>query len=178
MPRFARKALANIAEKMPRFHGRRFLIRGAQPLSERYYRVNYVFNYDDRNRVLKNPSLNMDSGDYSKHIFDEVQGKDEMTQMQYFDINTWLPFDILQKADRMSMANSLEVRTPLVDKEIAKFAATMPIKTRINKEGTKISLRKAAESALPDKVAMKEKMGFPSPIASWMNEPKYHKKNR
>ncbi|MCK8606657.1 asparagine synthase (glutamine-hydrolyzing) [Apilactobacillus ozensis] len=176
VPRFARKALANIAEKMPRFHGRRFLIRGAQPLSERYYRVNYVFNYDDRNRVLKNPSLNMDSGDYSKHIFDEVQGKDEMTQMQYFDINTWLPFDILQKADRMSMANSLEVRTPLVDKEIAKFAATMPIKTRINKEGTKISLRKAAESALPDKVAMKEKMGFPSPIASWMNEPKYHKK--
>ena len=73
-----------------------------------------------------------------------------MTQMQYFDINTWLPFDILHKADRMSMANSLEVRTPLVDKEVAKFAATMPVNTRIHKDETKISLRTAAESELPE----------------------------
>ncbi|TPR16917.1 asparagine synthase (glutamine-hydrolyzing) [Apilactobacillus timberlakei] len=176
VPGFIRKSLAAMVTKLPRFHGRRFLIRGAQPLSERYYRVNYVFNYDDRNRLLKDPSLNRDSGAYSKHIFDEVKDKDEMTQMQYFDINTWLPFDILQKADRMSMANSLEVRTPLVDKEIAEFASTMPIKTRINDEGTKISLRKAAENALPEKVAMKEKLGFPSPIASWIREPKFHKR--
>ncbi|KOY77783.1 Asparagine synthetase [Apilactobacillus kunkeei] len=176
VPGFIRSALAKIATKMPRFHGRRFLIRGAQPLSERYYRVNYVYNYDDRNKLLKDPSLNVDSGAYSKYIFDEVADKDEMTQMQYFDINAWLPFDILQKADRMSMANSLEVRTPLVDKKVAEFAATMPIKTRINKEGTKISLRKAAERALPDKVAMKEKLGFPSPIASWIREPKFHER--
>ncbi|UQS86734.1 asparagine synthase (glutamine-hydrolyzing) [Nicoliella spurrieriana] len=176
VPKPIRKGLASVAEKLPRFHGRRFLIRGAQPLSERYYRVNYVFNYEDRDRVLKDPSLNRDSGEFTKHIFDEVAGKDEMTQMQYFDINTWLPFDILHKADRMSMCNSLEVRTPLVDKKVADFAATMPIKTRIHKGETKVSLRKAAMAALPERVANKEKMGFPSPIASWMNMPKFHAK--
>lgn len=118
-------------------------------MSERYYRVNYVFNYHDRDKILKNKALNVDSGAYTKHIFDDVKDKDEMTQMQYFDINTWLPFDILHKADRMSMCNSLEVRTPLVDKEVAAFAATMPIKTRIRGDETKVSLRTAAAAELP-----------------------------
>lgn len=175
VPGFVRKGLAKAVENLPRFHGQRFLVRGAQPLSERYYRVNYVYNYHEREKILKDKSLNVDTGAYTKHIFDEVKDKDEMTQMQYFDINTWLPFDILQKADRMSMANSLEVRTPLVDREVAKFAATMPIKTRIQGDTTKISLRKAAQAELPEKVANKEKLGFPSPVAQWMKEPKYKK---
>lgn len=176
VPKPIRKAAGAVAAKMPRFHGKRFLVRGAQPLSERYYRVNYVFNYEDRAKVLKDPSINVDSGAYTKHIFDDVAGKDEMTQMQYFDINTWLPFDILHKADRMSMANSLEVRTPLVDKKVAEFAETMPVHTRITPDETKISLRTAAERQLPKKTALKEKMGFPSPIASWINDPKYHER--
>ncbi|WP_413628251.1 asparagine synthase (glutamine-hydrolyzing) [Fructilactobacillus vespulae] len=176
VPKFARVGLGKIAEKLPRFHGRRFLVRGAQPLSERYYRVNYVFDKHDRDEILKDPSINVDSGAYTKHIWDEVAGKDEITQMQYFDINTWLPFDILQKADRMSMANSLEVRTPLVDRDVANFAATMPSKTRISDGITKVSLRKAAESVLPKAVAQKEKLGFPSPIAQWINEPKYNQR--
>ncbi len=161
---------------MPRFHGKRFLVRGAQPLSERYYRVNYVFNYDDRNKVLKDPSINVDSGAYTKHIFDDVAGKDEMTQMEYFDINTWLPFDILHKADRMSMCNSLEVRVPFVDKKVAEFAETMPVHTRITPDETKIALRTSAEREMPKKTALKEKLGFPSPIASWINDPKYHER--
>ncbi|AMV61321.1 Asparagine synthetase [Pediococcus damnosus] len=176
VPQFIRTGLAKMVQNLPRFHGKRFLVRGAEPLSERYYRVNYVFDKHERDEILRDPSINMDSGKYTQHIFDEVKDKDEMTQMQYFDINTWLPFDILHKADRMSMCNSLEVRTPLVDKEVAKFAATMPVSTRIHKDETKISLRTAAESELPERVAKKEKMGFPSPIASWIKEDKYRKR--
>ncbi|QEA30762.1 asparagine synthase (glutamine-hydrolyzing) [Secundilactobacillus malefermentans] len=176
VPKFVRKGLAKAVENLPRFHGQRFLTRGAEPLSERYYRVNYVFNEHDRGRILKNKSLNMDTAKYTQHIFDDVKGKDEITQMQYFDINTWLPYDILHKADRMSMCNSLEVRTPLVDKEVAKFAETMPTKTRIRGTETKVSLRTAALSELPERVANKEKMGFPSPIASWIKEDKYRKR--
>lgn len=176
VPQFIRTGLAKMVQNLPRFHGKRFLVRGAESLSERYYRVNYVFDKHERDEILRDPSINMDSGKYTQHIFDEVKDKDEMTQMQYFDINTWLPFDILHKADRMSMCNSLEVRTPLVDKEVAKFAATMPVSTRIHKDETKISLRTAAESELPERVAKKEKMGFPSPIASWIKEDKYRKR--
>ncbi|WP_282802383.1 asparagine synthase (glutamine-hydrolyzing) [Secundilactobacillus kimchicus] len=176
VPKPIRKGLAKAVVNLPRFHGRRFLVRGAQPLSERYYRVNYVFDYHDRDVILKDSSLNRDAGAYTQHIFDDVAGKDEMTQMQYFDINTWLPYDILHKADRMSMCNSLEVRTPLVDKEVAKFAATMPIKTRIRGTETKVSLRTAAASELPERVANKEKLGFPSPIATWIKEDKYRQR--
>ena len=173
VPSFIRKGLAKAVTGLPRFHGRRFLIRGAQPLSERYYRVNYVFNQQERDQILRNPALNVDSGAYTQHIINEVTGQDEMTQMQYFDINTWMPFDILHKADRMGMANSLEIRTPLVDLEVAKFASTMPIKTRINRKETKIALRHAAAAELPERVTKKEKLGFPSPVASWIKEDKY-----
>ena len=175
VPKWLRVALGKIAGKLPRFHGRRFLVRGGQPLWESYYRVNYVFNYNERQKLLKNKNLNVDSGKYSKYIFDQVKDNDPITQEQYFDIKTWLPFDILHKADRMSMCNSLEVRTPLVDKEVANFAMKMPTKVRIQGTTTKVALRKAAEASLPNKVADKYKMGFPSPIATWMKEPKYHK---
>lgn len=173
VPRLLRRGLGALAEQLPRFHGRRFLIRGAQPLSERYYRVNYVFDYHDRDQILKHPELNQDAGAYTQHLFDDVRGLDEMTQMQYFDINTWLPYDILHKADRMSMCNALELRTPLVDKQVAQFAATMPIQTRIQGNVTKVALRTAAEAELPKRVAQKEKMGFPSPIASWIKQEPY-----
>lgn len=176
VPKLIRKGLAKAVENLPRFHGKRFLTRGAQPLSERYYRVNYVFNEHERDQILKNKALNKDTAEYTQHIFDDVKDKDEITQMQYFDINTWLPYDILHKADRMSMSNSLEVRTPLVDKEVAKFASTMPTKTRIQGTETKISLRTAALAELPERVAKKEKLGFPSPIASWIKEDKYRKR--
>lgn len=173
VPKLIRQKLANIATNLPRFHGRRFLVRGAQPLSERYYRVNYGFDYNDRNQILKNTALNCDSGEFTKHIFDDVKGLDSLSQMQYFDINTWLPFDILHKADRMSMCNALEVRTPLVDKEVAAFAATMPAKVRIQNQQTKVALRTAASSEIPSTVANKEKLGFPSPIASWIKTEPY-----
>ncbi|EKK20606.1 Asparagine synthetase, glutamine-hydrolyzing [Fructilactobacillus florum 8D] len=180
VPGVIRRALGKAASIFPRFHGRRFLIRGAEPLWRRYYRVNYVFDEVDRQKVLKNPALNRDTAKYTKHLFDAVADQDEVTQEQYFDINTWLPFDILQKADRMSMANSLEVRTPLVDKEVAGFASTMPTKTRITFENkqpiTKAAFRKAAASQVPKVVADKEKLGFPSPIAQWINDPKYHER--
>ncbi|XRF76596.1 FAD-dependent oxidoreductase [Pediococcus acidilactici] len=75
VPQFIRTGLAKMVSGLPRFHGRRFLMRGAQPLSERYYRVNYVFNQQERSEILAKPELNVDSGAYTQHIFDEVRGK-------------------------------------------------------------------------------------------------------
>lgn len=174
VPGFVRSALAAAVKPLPRFHGRKFLIRGAQPISERYYRVNYVYNEDERAKLLKDKSLNVDTGLMTKHLFDEVSDLDEKSQMQYFDINAWLPYDILHKADRMSMANSLEVRMPLVDREIAKYARTLPVSNRFSGAETKYAFRLAAKNNVPSDVAKKEKMGFPSPLATWMKEDKYY----
>ena len=81
---------------------------------------------------------------YTKPVFDEVAGEDDITKMQYADIRTWLVQDILVKADRMSMANSLELRVPFLDKEMLKIALQIPSKYRIDNETTKVALRRAA----------------------------------
>lgn len=174
VPRFIRRSLSKLAEHLPRFHGRRFLIRGGQPLYANYYRVNYIFNNVERDRLLKHPEMNIDSGKYTKPIFDRVKNLDPATQEQYFDIKTWLPFDILHQADRMSMSNSLEIRTPFVDKEFANFAAKVPARLRFSHGVTKYIWREAANSQVP-LAANRPKLGFPSPLASWMRMPKFHK---
>ncbi|MGO2082769.1 asparagine synthase (glutamine-hydrolyzing) [Vagococcus sp.] len=168
-----RKVLAQTAKRLPHFHGRRFLIRGAQSLSERYYRVNYVFNEAERDELLLNTKYNHPSSEYVKGMFNEVKGQDDVTQMQHFDIHGWLAYDILHKADRMSMANSLEVRTPLVDKEVAEIAKKLPVNTRVRDGVTKAAWREASEAKLPERIVNREKLGFPSPLATWLKEDKY-----
>ncbi len=90
--------------------------------------------------------------------------------MQYIDTKLWLVGDILLKADKMSMANSLEVRVPLLDKEVFKVAKSVPSKYRVNKNGTKLVFRQIANKYLPEQVSSKKKLGFPIPIREWLKE--------
>lgn len=106
--------------KMPSFHGKRFLTRGRYPIEERYIRNNYVYNHEDVDKVLAKHIPSKDPAVYTKPFFDEVKNEDDVTKMQYADIRTWLVQDILVKADRMSMANSLELRVPFLDREMLK----------------------------------------------------------
>jgi asparagine synthase (glutamine-hydrolysing) len=94
--------------------------------------------------------------------------------MQYIDINLWMIGDILLKADRMSMANSLELRVPFLDKEVFKVASKIPARLRVNKTETKMALRKAAQRRLPVETAQKDKLGFPVPTRVWLKDPKYY----
>ncbi len=94
--------------------------------------------------------------------------------MQYIDINFWLIGDILLKADKMSMAHSLEVRVPFLDKEVFNVARTIPTKYKVNKSNTKYAMRMAAHRYLPDMVAEKKKLGFPVPIRIWLKDDKYY----
>ena len=93
--------------------------------------------------------------------------------MQYLDINMWLMGDILLKADKTSMANSLELRVPFLDKKVMELAETIPLNCRVNTKTTKLALRKAAEKTLPPLTANKDKLGFPVPIRVWLKEDKY-----
>ena len=99
---------------------------------------------------------------------------DDITKMQYLDINTWMVGDILLKADRMSMANSLELRVPFLDKEVFSVARTIPYKLRVNSENTKYAMRKAALRHMPKASAEKKKLGFPVPTRVWLKDEKYY----
>ena len=103
-----------------------------------------------------------------KPYFDQVKGLDEPTQLQWVDIHTWMLYDILLKADRMSMANSLELRVPFLDREVLKVATALPARLRSGKEQTKIALRRAAMAQLPESVAKRKKLGFPVPLNDWL----------
>ena len=98
--------------------GRRFLIRAAQPIEHRFFRHTYNFTAEERDSYLAKPANAPHPSSFTKKWFDQVKGFDDLTKMQYVDFYTWLASDILLKADKMSMASSLELRVPFLDKEV------------------------------------------------------------
>ncbi len=104
----------------------------------------------------------------------EVAGLDDTTRMQYVDLFFWLVGDILLKTDKMSMAHSLESRVPFLDKQVFDVSATIPTRLKANDEQTKLTLREAAERAIPKDWAQKEKLGFPVPMVNWLRQDRYY----
>ena len=175
LPLFLRKAVAAIAKALPfRFRGKSFLIRGAQPIEESFIGNCSMFTMEEKRKLLREGMPCTRPQELTRPFYDRVQGKDDVTKMQYLDINVWLAGDILLKADRMSMANSLELRVPFLDKEVFKVASRLPRRLRVNPENTKYAMRKAAMRHLPPATAQKKKLGFPVPTRVWLREQKYY----
>ena len=176
IPRPMRKVLGTVAKHCPNFKGKNFLVRGAMEPYQRFMRANYVFQSAERQKFLKRPITSKVPEEYSKRYFNEVSNLDEPTQLQYVDMHTWMIYDILLKADRMSMANSLELRVPFLDKKMLELSTRIPSRYRAANETTKIALRGAAIKQLPERTANKKKLGFPVPLNDWLREDKYYNK--
>lgn len=175
LPLSLRKGLAACAKHIPfKFKGKNFLIRASKPVEERFIGNAFMFNEEERSRVLKNPTGKYNHTELTKPFYDKVKDKDDVTKMQYIDINFWLIGDILLKADKMSMAHSLEVRVPFLDREVFDVARHIPTKYKVNAQNTKYAMRMAAHRYLPDMVAEKKKLGFPVPIRIWLKDEKYY----
>lgn len=174
VPQGIRNMLGGIAEKMPAFHGKRFLTRGRYPIEQRFIRCNYVFNHSEVDKVLSKKIPSKEPWVYTQEFFDEVKDEDDITKMQYADIRTWLVQDILVKADRMSMANSLELRVPFLDREMLKIALRIPSKYRITPETTKAALRGAAKKELPKETSEMRKTGFLTPLNDWLKRDEFY----
>lgn len=176
VPRPVRKVLGTVAKHCPNFKGKNFLVRGAMEPYQRFMRANYVFQSAERQKFLKRPIASKVPEEYSKRYFNEVSNLDEPTQLQYVDMHTWMIYDILLKTDRMSMANSLELRVPFLDKKMLELSTRIPSRYRAANETTKIALRGAAIKQLPERTANKKKLGFPVPLNDWLREDKYYNK--
>nr|WP_122012934.1 asparagine synthase (glutamine-hydrolyzing) [Maliibacterium massiliense] len=175
LPMFLRKFLGACARHIPfRIKGKNYLIRGSMPLEERFIGNAHMFDVKERNRLLKHPVGAPSPQQLTRPFYDKVQDYDEVTRMQYIDMNFWLWGDILLKADRMSMAHSLELRVPYLDREVARVAAQIPTKYRVNRQNTKVALRASAQHCIPEASAQKKKLGFPVPIRVWLREQKYY----
>lgn len=176
VPRFVRKTLGAVARHCPNFKGKNFIVRGSMEPYQRFMRANYVFQSAERQKFLKRPIATKVPEEYSKRYFDEVPHLDEPTQLQYADMHTWMIYDILLKADRMSMANSLELRVPFLDKKMLELSVRIPPRFRAANETTKIALRSAAIKQMPERTANKKKLGFPVPLSDWLREDKFYNK--
>ncbi len=175
IPKPIRKMLAKAVSLIPfHFKGKSFIIRASQSVEEKFIGNAKMFEKDEREAILKDPSGRFDYTEITKPYYDKVKGLDSVTKMQFIDLNLWLVGDILLKADKMSMANSLEVRVPFLDKEVFKVASKIQSDYRVNRQATKYVFRMAAKDHVPDEVAVKKKLGFPVPIRIWLKDDKYY----
>jgi asparagine synthase (glutamine-hydrolysing) len=176
VPGAVRKLLGKASARIPEgTRGKDLLRRGALPLEDRYYGNARIFRDDQLRGVLRTFTEGVGHQDVTGHWYREsaAAGWDPVARMQHVDLFTWLRGDILVKADKVTMANSLELRVPFLDPEVFKVAASIPLDQKITKETTKYALRRALDGIVPDHVLNRRKLGFPVPIRVWLREEMY-----
>ena len=174
LPKGIRKALAGLAKMLPDIKGKNFLIRGSKSVEERFIGNANIFSYEERKAILRSPKSNQTPQDILKTDYSHADKLDDISKMQYIDLKNWLPGDILLKADKMGMANSIEVRVPYLDKRVFEVARKLPTELKVNDTNTKVTFRAVANKYLPQKTAEKKKLGFPTPIRVWLKNEKYY----
>ncbi|WP_067728013.1 asparagine synthase (glutamine-hydrolyzing) [Oceanobacillus damuensis] len=169
MPTWLLKAINRFAAGLPEgMKGKSFLERGTTPLSERYIGNAKMFEENQKMNLLKNYSHAYTYQSLTAAMYQQVKNNHPVEQMQYIDMHTWLTGDILLKADKMTMANSLELRVPFLDMEVYDLASRIPVEYKIADGTTKSILRKAAHGFVPEQVLNRKKLGFPVPIKHWL----------
>lgn len=144
------------------------LHRGSQTLEERYYGNARNFTADQVQKLLASPRLNTDVSKIVDPLYARSKCWDPVARMQHIDIHTWLTGDILLKADRMTMAHSLELRTPFLDRDVFEVAKLLPQEMKISPKTTKLALRQALSGIVPEHVVQRRKLGFPVPVRKWL----------
>lgn len=170
IPYFIRKCIGILVYPFRNYTGFNFLYRRSKKIEDRYIGNAFIFEPNDAKKIVNFNYGNKTYKDFTKSYYDKVSDLDVVTKMQYIDFNFWLIYDVLLKADKMSMANSLEVRVPYLDRKVIEYASKLPSKYKIVGNETKYAFRKFAKEELADKVADKKKLGFPVPIREWLKE--------
>ncbi len=182
LPMQLRRGVANAASVLPAKRGINFLVRKGRTVEERFIGNAYIFKPSERKSLLKIKTDAPDPSAVTKPFYDKVSKQDDVTKMQYLDLHLWMTGDILLKADKMSMAHSLELRVPFLDKELMQVAEKIPSRFRVTHRvptddrtpyTTKYAMRLAAKRDTPSETAntaVKKKLGFPVPIRVWLKQ--------
>ena len=169
IPYGIRHAIGKVAGLFPEVRGFNFLVRRGEKLENSYIGVNRNFSEKMARKVLRK-NYELKAIDVTKDVYNEFKDYSNIDKMQAIDINFWLMKDILLKADRMTMASSIEGRVPFIDKEVFSVASKLPFDYKVTKENTKVALREAARKVIPTDAYKKKKLGFPVPIREWIKD--------
>lgn len=173
LPPWLRGGLGAAASLLPPGPGVNFLVRRGLSLEERYFGPTALLTEREKRRLLPGYEGDGDPVCLTESSWDMTEDQDPVTRMQQVDLQLWLAGDILLKADKMSMAHSLELRVPYLDKEVFALAAALPAAVKANARMTKIALRQAAARTLPPAAAARKKLGFPVPVRDWLRQEPY-----
>ncbi|MBF6177150.1 asparagine synthase (glutamine-hydrolyzing) [Nocardia otitidiscaviarum] len=176
LPKPLRRLAGRLSERIPDgTRGKSLLHRGSLTLEDRYYGNARSFNDAQLRSVLRDFRPEWTHRDVTDPIW-AMQGRDwdPVARMQHLDLFTWLRGDILVKADKMTMANSLELRVPFLDPEVFAVAEKIPVDQKITKDTTKYALRRALEDIVPPHVLHRAKLGFPVPLRHWLRGPELY----
>lgn len=170
LPEVVKGKVNKIAKLLPDIKGKSYLLRGTTKLKDRYIGNAKIFSNEEVKNIIHDYDENNTCSNILSSLYEECDKNnyDDVTTMQYIDMNTWLEGDILLKADKMSMAHSLEVRVPFLDKEVLKCAEGLTLSQKVNKNNTKVLLREAFKDIVPPYMKEKKKLGFPTPIRVWL----------
>lgn len=169
IPFCIRHVIGKVAGLFPEVRGFNFLVRRGEKLENSYIGVNRNFSEKMARKVLRK-NYELKAIDVTKDVYNEFKDYSNIDKMQAIDINFWLMKDILLKADRMTMASSIEGRVPFIDKEVFSVASKLPFDYKVTKENTKVALREAARKVIPTDAYKKKKLGFPVPIREWIKD--------
>jgi asparagine synthase (glutamine-hydrolysing) len=174
MPTPVKSMLHKVALGLPAgVKGKNYFLRGTTPLSERYIGNANILNEQEKQRLLSTYDINNPFSKVTRDLYKEASVFDDSAKMQYIDLHTWLPGDILVKADRMTMAHSIELRVPFLDKEVFNIASEIPTYAKISHGTTKYVLREAMKDIIPESILHRKKLGFPVPIRHWLKDELY-----
>ena len=158
------------------FRGQTIILKYGQKVEDRYIGPAEIMSDELANSLVTSKYKNAEtSRDLTKKYYDEVKNMDDVSKRLYLDMKMWIVEDILLKADKMTMANSIELRVPLLDKKMWELARTIPVRHKVHNEITKYAFRRAAKNKLPEDWAKRRKLGFVVPFVVWIKEEKYYK---
>lgn len=158
------------------FRGQTIILKYGQKVEDRYIGPAEIMSDELANSLVTSKYKNSEtSRNLTKKYYDEVKNMDDVSKRLYLDMKMWIVEDILLKADKMTMANSIELRVPLLDKKMWELARTIPVRHKVHNEITKYAFRRAAKNKLPEDWAKRRKLGFVVPFVLWIKEEKYYK---
>lgn len=170
-----RHYLYNAVKNKPHFKGKTIITKYGKTVEEYFIGQAEIMTDEEANLLLTNDyQSNLTSRELTKVYYDHVKEMDDVSKKIYLDMNMWIVDDILLKADKMSMANSIELRVPLLDKEMWKLAKTIPVKHKVKGKITKFAFRTAAQRKIPFEWSKRRKAGFLVPFIHWIKEEKYY----
>ncbi|MBU9721440.1 MULTISPECIES: asparagine synthase (glutamine-hydrolyzing) [Bacillaceae] len=170
MPEIVKNILHQTIKHFPKFYGKNYIIRATTPIEKRFIGNAKIFT-DDMVEILNDNKMQyqyVDAFEWAEQYYNRVKEHDDITKMQFIDLSLWLPGNILAKGDKMSMAHSLELRVPFLDKKVFEVASQIPTEYRVNRNRTKKIMRDALQGIVPEHVLNRPKLGFPVPLRQWL----------